>query len=175
MSDLPEETKREEPDEIIEDLKSIKSLLDEESLDADQANTQAHAPTLKVSDDDVPLLDDPLEQEVGTINAGMSDDTFTTLLGDTWQDSVEEIFDEARERIQSHSTSWLPEHTDELADALKIRIDVSVRAWLAETLEANIDSLRERIVAELSAELMTQMREKFSQPPTLEDEDQNHG
>jgi len=174
MSDLPEETQREEPDEIIEDLKSIKNLLDEESIDANQAD-QAHTSTLTLSDDDVPLLDDPLEEEAAAIDVGMSDDTFSTLLGDTWQDSIEGIFDEARERIQSHSTSWLPEHTDELADALKIRIDASVRAWLAETLEANIDSLRERIVAELSAELMTQMREKFSQPTTLEDEDQNHG
>ena len=166
MSDLPEEAERDEPDEIIEDLKSIKDLLDEESLD----DAEDHTSRRTLSDDDVPLLDDPLE-EAATINEGMSDDTFTTLLGDAWQDSVEQIFDEARARIQSNSTSWLPEHTDELADALKIRIDASVRAWLAETLEANIGRLRERIVAELSAELLTQMREKFSQPPTLEDED----
>jgi hypothetical protein len=147
----PNVNKSDEPDEIIEDLMSIKDLLNEsEDFDGDQQ---------------VPLLDDPLEQTV-TIDEGMPDDTFKALLDDAWQDSVEDLFNDARSRIERNREAWLPEDTDDLAAALKVRIDASVRAWLQETLEANIGRLRERIVSELSTELLAQMREKFSQPPT---------
>lgn len=155
---IPGEDER-EPEEIIEDLESIKDLLDEE----------AQAP-----ETDVPLLDDPLEEGV-TIEEGMTDDTFHALLGDAWQDSVEEIFAEARARIERNSAAWLPEDTDDLADALKVRIDASVQAWLAETLEANIGRLRERIVAELSQAILTHMRGKFGQAPNHQENDPNHG
>lgn len=130
---------REESDEFIEDLKSIKNLLDEEG---------------------VPLLDDQIDNAV---SEHMGEDTFQTLLSDTWRDSVEEMFEEARSSIEANSTAWLPEHTDELAEALKIRIDASVRAWLAETLEANIGRLRKRIVSELSTEILNHMRAKIGQ------------
>ncbi len=149
----------EEPEEIIEDLESIKDLLNEEE---------------QTGDPDVPLLDDPLEERVH-VEEGLTDDTFHALLGDAWRDSVEDIFAQARERIERNSALWAPEDTDELADALKIRIDESVQAWLAETLEANIGRLRERIVAELSAAILAHMREKFGQAPTLEDKDTDHG
>lgn len=147
----PQDPSAEEPDEIIEDLMSIKDLLNE-SEDGG-------------SDEEVPLLDDPLEQNM-TVDEGMPDDTFKALLDDAWQDSVEDLFNDARARIEQNREAWLPEDTDDLAAALKIRIDASVRAWLAETLEANIGRLRERIVSELSTELLAQMREKFSQPQT---------
>jgi hypothetical protein len=161
---IPGHEDSEEPDELIEDLKSIKDLLDEEQLEE-----------LSGKDDiDVPLLDDPLE-DVVTVDEGLSDNTFQTLLGDTWQDSVEELFDEARRKIEAHSTQWLPEHTDELAEALKVRIDASVRAWLAETLEANIGRLRERIVSELSTEILNHMRDKLSAPTTSKDQESDHG
>ncbi len=144
---------RDEPDEFIEDLKSIKDLLDEE--DAASANSTAEA---AVDEDAVPLLDDQIDN---VVSEHMGDDTFQTLLSDTWRDSVEEMFEEARSSIEANSTAWLPEHTDELAEALKIRIDASVRAWLAETLEANIGRLRERIVSELSTEILNHMRAKI--------------
>ena len=147
----PQDPNAEEPDEIIEDLMSIKDLLNESEDGA--------------SDEEVPLLDDPLEQNV-TVDEGMPDDTFKALLDDAWQDSVENLFNDARSRIEQNREVWLPQDTDDLAAALKIRIDASVRAWLAETLEANIGRLRERIVSELSTELLAQMREKFSQPQT---------
>ena len=147
----PQDPSAEEPDEIIEDLMSIKDLLNE-SEDGG-------------SDEEVPLLDDPLEQNM-TVDEGMPDDTFKALLDDAWQDSVEDLFNDARSRIEQNREAWLPEDTDDLAAALKVRIDASVRAWLAETLEANIGRLRERIVSELSTELLAQMREKFSQPQT---------
>jgi hypothetical protein len=156
----PQDSDAEEPDELIEDLMSIKDLLNEsEDL---ESNTE------------VPLLDDPLEQNL-TVDEGMPDDTFKALLDDAWQDSVEGLFNDARERIERNREAWLPEDTDDLAAALKVRIDASVRAWLQETLEANIGRLRERIVTELSTELLAQMREKFSQPPTLKDQDPDHG
>ena len=123
---------------------------------------------------EVPLLDDPLAQS-STDDEGMTDDTFKALLDDAWQDSVEDLFNDARARIERNREAWLPEDTDDLAAALKVRIDASVRAWLAETLEANIGRLRERIVSELSTELLAQMRDKFSIPSTPKDQDPDHG
>ena len=119
--DKPDDStpENDDSDEIINDLESIKHLLLEE--DAEVAQTL---------DDEVPLLDDQVEGGV-SINENMGDDTFDTLLGDAWQDSVEELFSNARSHIEQNSTDWLPEHTDELSEALKIRIDASVRAWLA--------------------------------------------
>ena len=96
-----------------------------------------------------------------TEDTGMPDATFNALLGDAWQDTVNEMFDEARATIESNSTSWLPEDTDDLTGALKVRIDATVREWLGETLQANIARLRERIVEELSKEIMTQLKNKL--------------
>jgi hypothetical protein len=153
---------RDDSDEFLEDLESIKHLLDEEQ----QAQVEA-----AVTNDDVPLLDDQIgdnpEERLG-------DEAFNALLGDAWRDSVEEMFADARANIEANSTEWLPEHTDELAAALKVRIDASVRAWLAETLEANIHRLRERIVAELSEEILTHMRDKFGSNKK-EDSGHDHG
>lgn len=153
---------RDDSDEFLEDLESIKHLLDEEQ----QARVEA-----AVTNDDVPLLDDQIgdnpEERLG-------DEAFNALLGDAWRDSVEEMFADARANIEANSTEWLPEHTDELAAALKVRIDASVRAWLAETLEANIHRLRERIVAELSEEILTHMRDKFGSNKK-EDSGHDHG
>ena len=147
-----------ESDEFIEDLESIKDLLNELEQ-TEQVQTPVQESTqASIEESDVPLLDDQIDSNV---QERLGDDTFNTLLGDAWRDSVEEMFDEARADIEANSTEWLPEHTDELADALKIRIDASVRAWLAETLQANIHLLRERIVAELSAELIGHMRDKI--------------
>ena len=178
----PDDEPKDESDELIHDLKSIKNLLDDETAHANsteqdtsqvqrQVENDADIPLLDT--DDVPLLDDPLEEAV-SVDEGMPEETFKTLLGDAWQESVEELFNDARRRIQENSEKWLPEHTDELADALKIRIDASVRAWLAETLEANIGRLRERIVSELSKEILGHMREKLNQT-TTEGDHPNHG
>jgi len=173
VSDLPEDS---EPEEIIEDLESIKDLLAEQRSATNLDSTDAAAtPADSMSqNDDVPLLDDPVEETV-KIDEGLPDDTFKTLLGDAWQDSVDDLFINARASITRNSTTWLPEHTEELAQALKIRIDTSVKSWLAETLEANIGLLRERIVAELSDELLEQMREKFTVSEHKKDNDLDHG
>ena len=111
-------------------------------------------------DEDVPLLDDPVEQSL-VVDEGLADETFKALLGDAWRESVDDLFKDTRRRIEQDRSEWSPKDTDALADALKIRIDDSVRQWLAETLEANIGRLRERIVSELSTELLSHMREKF--------------
>ncbi len=151
-----------ESGELLDDLESIKDLLDEEdvpTLDADEVV-------------DVPLLDDTVEEAVeepAAVGGGMADDTFKALLGDAWQDSVDQLFAEARANIEQNSQDWLPEDTDNLAEALKVRIDRSVKAWLADTLQANIGLLRERIVSELSEELLSHMRQKFNLPDSDRD------
>ena len=127
------------PDELLGDLESIKDLLDEE----------ARQPQ-------IPVLED-VEADDGPPQTGMTDDAFNRLLSDSWKESVEELFAEARSHIEANSEQWSPEDTDDLTEALKIRIDNAVRAWLSETLQANIGLLRERMVRELSDELIEHM------------------
>ncbi len=150
MSTLPpEKDDRQEPDELIEDLESIKGLFDEEQTE------------INPEDADVPLLDDPLVDGL-TIDEGLPDDTFKALLDDAWQDSVDDLLTDARNRITQNSELWQPEDTDELAQALKIRIDASVKNWLAQTLEQNIGALRTHLVSELSDELLAHLRQKLN-------------
>ncbi len=142
------------PEEMIEDLESIKNLLDEDE------------PYPAEDDPDIPLLDDPLDATVKE-DEGLSEETIQSLLNDTWKDSIEAVLDDARETIEDNSTAWLPADTDELNAALKIRIDTSVRQWLGEVLQANIGALRELIVKELTTELLAHLHKKLnSSDPT---------
>ncbi|XOV82158.1 MAG: hypothetical protein ACFHXK_14995 [bacterium] len=153
----PEKGDRQEPDELIEDLESIKGLFDAEE-------GQGHG---DADDLDVPLLDDPLVDGL-TIDEGLPDDTFKALLDDAWQDSVDELLTDARARITQNRDLWQPEDTDELALALKIRIDASVKSWLAQTLEQNIGALRSHLVSELSDELLKHLRQKLNKTADTE-------
>lgn len=158
MSTLPpEKDDRQEPDELIEDLESIKGLFDEEQTETNAVD----------EDTDVPLLDDPLVDGL-TIDEGLPDDTFKALLDDAWQDSVDDLLTDARNRITQNSELWQPEDTDELAEALKIRIDASVKSWLAQTLEQNIGALRTHLVSELSDELLAHLRQKLNKAADTE-------
>ncbi len=145
--------KPDDDEELIDDLESIKQLLD--PPEDESANVSASEEVK-----DIPMLDDA----VGASNfdtRGLADDAFKALLDDAWQDSVQDVLGDARETIESHSTAWHPQDTDELNQALKIRIDNSVRQWLEETLQANIAELRKRIVHELSTEIVTHFNEKI--------------
>jgi len=153
----------EEPEEIIDDLETLKSLL------AEETPTPAEAVVV----DDIPMLDDTIEPPPA--ESPLDDETFATLLSDTWRDSFEGMFAEARGEIERNSTAWAPADTDDLTAALKVRIDASVRDWLAETLAANVSLLRERVISELSAEILDHLHNKISPPPTLEDIDPDHG
>ena len=162
MSTLPpDKDDRQEPDELIEDLESIKGLFDEEQPAVKTEDLTAD------EDMDVPLLDDPLVDGL-TIDEGLPDDTFKALLDDAWQDSVDELLTDARTRITQNSDLWQPEDTDELAQALKIRIDASVKSWLAQTLEQNIGALRTHLVSELSDELLAHLRQKLNKAADTE-------
>ena len=143
-----------QPEKILKDLENIKTILDEP----------------KSVDDDVPILDDPIEA-LYTEDHGMPEATFNTLLGDAWQESVDELFAQASQRISDDQTAWLPQDSPALAQALKMRIDLSVRAWLAETLETHIGALRERIVKELSAELLEHLAKQSPRTTQAEEKD----
>ncbi len=128
---------QEESGELLDDLESIKDLLDE--------------------DQDSPLLDD-VEQPAPTLGipappGERQPAAISNLLGDAWGESVQQMFADARQTIEAHSEQWLPEQTDELSQALKIRLDATVHEWLTQTLAANIELLRDRIVMELADEI----------------------
>jgi len=159
---------REEPEEIIEDLESIKDLLLEAEHTSMLSETVSEPPNVTGTHRRLAVSTDPQAQ-----SPVFASESLNSLLSDTWRDSVDELFESTRARIEANSTAWLPEQTDELADALKIRIDATVRAWLAATLEANINGLRERMVSELSAEIHDYMQDKLR--PTEQDTPKDHG
>jgi hypothetical protein len=148
-----------EPEEIRKDLESIKELLDEEALLKNERLQKIELADAESPDTaDIPVLDDKVESDE---DEALPESTFKTLLSDAWQDSVQELFNEARSTIELNRGDWMPEDTDELSTALKVRIDKSVREWLEETLRANIDLLRQRMVHELSEELLKNLRAKL--------------
>jgi len=160
---MSNDTSAEEPEEIIYDLETLKGLLEDDAPAGDDTTTE-----------DVRLLDDPIEQH-STDSGPLDDDNFAALLSDTWRDSFDDMFAEARGEIERNSAAWAPDDTDDLSAALKVRIDASVREWLAETLAANISRLRERVIADLSAEILDHLHSKIHQPQTFEDTDSDHG
>ena len=90
-----------QPEEMIDDLESLKELLVEEDMDsraaADSkvAGKTSDSAMASATDDDVPLLDDTVDQVLSE-DLGMPDETFNALLGDAWQDSVDDLFNKAR-------------------------------------------------------------------------------
>ncbi len=133
---------KQEPDEILEDLEDIKDLL----VDDD-------GPT-----EDVPLLDETVEEEPVT----MSDETFNALLGETWGDSIDDLFNQTRERITDNGENWLPEDTDDLDTALRTRIDQSVKSWLDRVVKENLDSLKQQLVDDLAEEIASKLDDKLT-------------
>ena len=133
----PGSEEHEESGELLDDLESIKVLLDQEQ--------------------GVPPADD-IAQAAATLDlptpgGNPQPAVINNLLGDAWGESVQQMFANARQTIEAHSEQWLPEQTDELSRALKIRLDATVHEWLGQTLSANIELLRDRIVIELADEI----------------------
>jgi hypothetical protein len=141
-------------DALLNDLESIRELLDEDQGDAGAGE-----------EPDVPLLDDMVdgalrleEKDLDTAHhplqdAGRSgsdrhrnDALLDSLLGDQWKSSAADVLTLARGAIEAHRNVWTPQETDELNRALRERIDATLNRWLRETVQAHLDELRAELL-----------------------------
>lgn len=178
---------KDDPNTLLGDLESIRSLLEEPEDASDQGPThagrQAGDSIESSSDDDVPTLDDVVTgalelSETGSSGSldtassldssldsgkaagedGLDDETIRALLDDEWRERAGNLLGAARDDIESNSELWQPEYTDELGNALQVRIDSVVHDWIATTLNNHIDSLRQALISALQSELDDQLR-----------------
>lgn len=156
------------PSDLLGDLESIRSLLDED-------------------DDDVPLLEDVVHGGVSVnetflagegdftegdeASSGLNDELFKALLSDEWRDSARELLDEARAAIERHQADWTPRHTDELNQALRARIDSTVQEWLQAVVRERVDELRQALLAAVSDQIRSTIAEQFGRDAKDEDTD----
>lgn len=142
--------KEEESKELLGDLESIRTLLDEEEA-------AAGAPPAPADASDVPVLDDVVDTppEIPTEGPGsnLTDDVFASLMSDGWKAQTDTLLSAARSSIDEQAEAWSPEDTDELNDALRVRIDATIYDWLQKMLREHIDELRAEVLEAISEEL----------------------
>jgi len=175
------------PDDLLDDLESIKDLLDEED-GGDQPDTDD---ALTVGGKSVPLLDDmvdgalKLEEtsfsrfepplgESDSTRSRLNEDLFDALLGDEWKDSAADILTEARGAIEAHRNEWTPEDTDELNDALRVRIDATLSEWLRKTVRAHLGELRTELLHAAEAAISDRIA-LLSNPEHPGEDSDDHG
>ncbi len=152
-------------DGLLEDLESLRSVLDKDQRGVGAADTSAAetgAALLPEAVSDAPSLEEvPLDVEPATSSAdGASDDVLiSALLTQSWKASAAEILRESRADIEQHSSRWLPEDTDRLNSALKTRIDDTLRSWIQNVLRRNLDELHSVLLTTIEEQLREQIAE----------------
>ena len=157
----------EEPEEILEDLEDLHDFLHDDDIPELSETVTGETMQPETSDEeseDLPVLQDQIETGQAKHDRAISDRAINQLLDDAWQETADQLLEEARGTIEDNSTLWQPEDTDELNRALKVRIDETVRQWLGDVLKAHIHVLHERIVNELADELKKQIDKKIHAP-----------
>lgn len=173
-------------DDLLDDLETIRSLLDKEQAQAAEA-----AETDETSSQDpVPLLDDvvggglgvdesPLTERTATIDTqgGLDDDLFQALLGDAWKTSAAQMLKETRADIEANRDIWAPENTDSLNEALRVRIDDTLRVWLQDLVRQNMLDLRNTLLGAIDDQLKQEIKKFLAQKANHSDNGTNdkHG
>jgi hypothetical protein len=118
MADQPDE-----PNKLIDDLESIHKALQEENPEqSDEVPILKDVVTFPAADDgstEMPVSNQP----------GLTQDMFSSLLSDAWQDQIPQ----ARKS------------TPVLADEVRTEIDLLTRQWLESLVERHIDELHKLI------------------------------
>jgi hypothetical protein len=173
-------------DDLLDDLETIRSLLDKEQ-----------APAADSSEDDdesgqtsVPQLDDvvggvmgidesPLTERTATLDTqgGLDDDLFQALLGDAWKTSAAQMLKETRADIEANRHTWAPEDTDSLNAALRVRIDDTLRVWLQDLVRQNMLDLRNTLLSAIDDQLKQEIEKALAQKANHSDNGTNetHG
>ncbi|MEM1230213.1 MAG: hypothetical protein AAGI15_06730 [Pseudomonadota bacterium] len=151
--------------ELLGDLESIRTLLDEES---DQPTSDA-----ETEPKDVPVLDDVVDTPDVTPTEGpgsnLTDDVFASLMSDGWKAQTDTLLDAARSSIDEQAEAWSPEDTDELNDALRVRIDEAIYESLQRMLREHIDELRADVLDAISDELRLRVDGALKDDPAPKD------
>ncbi|MGI9327221.1 MAG: hypothetical protein ACR2PZ_18530 [Pseudomonadales bacterium] len=158
MAEPPEK----ESEELLDDLESIRTLLDDE--DAAQGVQPAGAD----AEAEVPMLDDVVDlHDAGGDSDAMpgilTDDVFDSLLGDGWKDKADGLLEDARHTIDDQAERWSPEDTDELNEALRVRIDGTIYQWLQQMLTEHIDDLRAQVLDAMSDEIKARVKQALGE------------
>jgi len=173
-------------DDLLDDLETIRSLLDKEQAQAAQgAQTDDESTATPV-----PLLDDvvggglgvdesPLTERTATIDSqgGIDDDLFQALLGDAWKTSAAQMLKETRADIEANRETWAPENTDSLNEALRVRIDDTLRVWLQDLVRQNMLDLRNTLLSAIDDQLKQELKKILAQKadPSDNGTNDNHG
>jgi hypothetical protein len=173
-------------DDLLDDLETIRSLLDKEQAQAAQgAQTDDESTATPV-----PLLDDvvggglgvdesPLTERTATIDSqgGIDDDLFQALLGDAWKTSAAQMLKETRADIEANRETWAPENTDSLNEALRVRIDDTLRVWLQDLVRQNMLDLRNPLLSAIDDQLKQELKKILAQKadPSDNGTNDNHG
>ena len=173
-------------DDLLDDLETIRSLLDKEQAQAAQgAQTDDESTATPV-----PLLDDvvggglgvdesPLTERTATIDSqgGIDDDLFQALLGDAWKTSAAQMLKETRADIEANRDTWAPENTDSLNEALRVRIDDTLRVWLQDLVRQNMLDLRNTLLSAIDDQLKQELKTILAQKANPSDNgtNDNHG
>jgi len=173
-------------DDLLDDLETIRSLLDKEQAQAAQgAQTDDESTATPV-----PLLDDvvggglgvdesPLTERTATIDSqgGIDDDLFQALLGDAWKTSAAQMLKETRADIEANRETWAPENTDSLNEALRVRIDDTLRVWLQDLVRQNMLDLRNTLLSAIDDQLKQELKKILAQKadPSDNGTTDNHG
>jgi hypothetical protein len=170
-------------DDLLDDLETIRSLLDKEQAQGAQTDDESTATP-------VPLLDDvvggglgvdesPLTERTATIDSqgGIDDDLFQALLGDAWKTSAAQMLKETRADIEANRETWAPENTDSLNEALRVRIDDTLRVWLQDLVRQNMLDLRNTLLSAIDDQLKQELKKILAQKadPSDNGTNDNHG
>lgn len=132
-------------DELLGDLESLRSILDE---DDEPAGDDAAVPLLDDVVSDAAATDEPS----ATISHEMDEDLFQALLSDDWRESAAAIMGQAPEII-GQAAAWTAEEIGALKEALRFELDETLSAWTRDALERHANALRTELVDALSEEL----------------------
>jgi K+-sensing histidine kinase KdpD len=133
-------------DELLGDLESLRSILDEEDELAPQ------------DDEAVPLLDDVVadaadaEEPSGAGPGGMDDDLFQALLSDDWRKSAAAIIEQAAAAL-GQADAWTPQEIAAIQRALRLEQNETLNQWISDALDRHADALRAELLEAFSGEL----------------------
>ncbi|HEY5680716.1 MAG TPA: hypothetical protein VIS55_11665 [Pseudomonadales bacterium] len=133
-------------DELLGDLESLRSILDEE----DELMPQ--------DDEAVPLLDDVVadaadaEEPARASPGGLDDDLFQALLSDDWRESAAAIIEQAPAAL-GQAVAWKPREIAALRQALRLKQDETLNQWISDALERHAEALQAELLEAFSGEL----------------------
>lgn len=138
-------------DELLGDLESLRSILDEE--DELDPQDDATVPLLDdvvadAADPDAPHTDTPSQPGQG----GMDEDLFQALLSDDWRESAAAIIEQAPATL-GQSVAWTPQEIAALQHALRAELDDSLNQWIRDALARHGEALRAELLDALRGEL----------------------